>query len=241
MEDRIRMPTPEEVEEAARRLEEAEPLDVLRWGVERFGRSLVLACSFQAEDVVLVDMLCRLVRRPRAFYLDTGLLFPETYATRDRLLERFDLELERYAPDLCVEEQARRYGDALWERDPDLCCALRKVEPLQRALAGCAAWVTGIRREQSPSRAGVPVVQWDARFGKVKLNPLARWTWDQVWSYVLERELPCNPLYDRGYTSIGCWPCTSPVAPGEHPRAGRWRGRGKLECGLHLLPGGGAR
>lgn len=234
------LPTPEEVAQAARALEDAAPQEVLRWGVERFGRGLVLACSFQAEDLVLLDMLCALLPRPRVFYLDTGLLFPETYALRDQVLQRYDVELECHAPALTLEEQARRYGDALWERDPDRCCALRKVEPLARALAGCAAWVTGIRREQSPTRAGVPVVQWDARHGKVKLNPLARWTWAQVWAYVAERGLPYHPLYDRGFPSIGCWPCTSPVAPGEHPRAGRWRGRGKLECGLHVPPGGGA-
>lgn len=240
MDESVSPPGRAEAEAAARALEDAPPQEILRWGVERFGRSLVLACSFQAEDVVLVDMLCALQRRPRVFYLDTGLLFPETYRVRDLLAERYGLELERYAPALSVEEQARVHGPALWARDPDRCCALRKLEPLARALAGCAAWVAGIRREQSPTRAAVPVVDWDARFGKVKLHPLARWSWEQVRAYVARQGLPDHPLYAQGYASIGCWPCTSPVAPGEHPRAGRWRGRGKLECGLHVPAGGGA-
>lgn len=234
----IQWPDGEELAAAARRLEAAEPQEVLRWGVERFGRGLVLACSFQAEDLVLLDMLVTLIERPRVLYVDTGLLFPETYALRDQVAARYPVELIPCRPDLSVAEQEEHYGPRLWERDPDLCCHLRKVVPLGRGLRDAAAWVTGMRREQAPTRARLPVVQWDARFGRVKLNPLARWTWAQVWTYVVERDLPRHPLYARGYASIGCWPCTTPVAPGEHPRAGRWRGRGKTECGLHAAGGG---
>lgn len=236
-----RMPTPSEIEAAAGELAHAHPTEILRWGTERLGERLVLACSFQAEDLVLIDMLCRLVPRPRAFYLDTGLLFPETYATCERVLRRYPVEMTRVEPRLTVEQQAQAYGPRLWERDPDLCCALRKIEPLERALAGELGWITGIRREQAPTRANTPVIQWDSRFGLVKLNPLAAWTWEQVWSYIIEHNVPYNPLYDRGFTSIGCWPCTTAVAPGEHPRAGRWRGKGKVECGLHDPVGRGGK
>lgn len=239
--DAVTAVTPQEVREAAEALEGADALDVLRWGVRRFGRGLALACSFQAEDIVLIDMLCSLMERPRVFYLDTGLLFPETYALRDAVQARFPVELVRYAPPLSLEDQEAAWGPRLWERDPDRCCALRKVAALERALADCAAWVTGIRREQAPTRARTPVVEWDERFGRVKLNPLARWSWERVEAYVAARGLPHHPLYGRGYTSIGCWPCTTPVLPGEHPRAGRWRGRGKQECGLHWPTGAGTR
>jgi phosphoadenylyl-sulfate reductase (thioredoxin) len=165
--------------------------------------------------------------------LDTGLLFPETYALWRRLEQRYGLRIRAVRPAQTVEQQAAALGPALWERDPDRCCGLRKVEPLRAALSGYRAWISAIRREQTPERAGVAVVARDARFGLVKVSPLAAWTAARVWGYLRAHDVPTNPLHARGYPSIGCQPCTTPVRIGENPRAGRWRGKGKTECGLH--------
>ncbi len=226
---------PEEVAAWAERLEGAAVEDVLAWAVARFHPHLALACSFGAEDMVLVDALARVRPGARVFYLDTGLFFPETYAARDRLAARYPVTLIRVSPELSLAEQETRHGAELWRRDPDLCCRLRKVDPLRQALTGLGlrAWITGIRRQQAPSRAGARVVEWDDRFGLVKFNPLAGWTWEQVWDYIRARGVPYNELHDRGYPSIGCAPCTRPVRPGEDARAGRWAGFAKTECGLH--------
>ncbi|MDI3299005.1 MAG: phosphoadenylyl-sulfate reductase [Bacillota bacterium] len=225
----------EELERVAAELETAPPEEILRWAVGRYAPAIALATSFGAEDMVLLDMLARIQERPRAFFLDTGLHFPETYALRDRVLASYpNLALEVMQPAITVRQQAEAYGPALWRRDPDLCCALRKVEPLERALRQLSAWVTGLRREQAPTRRGIRVVEWDRRHGLVKVNPLARWSRGEVWRYIREHGLPCHELHDRGYPSIGCQPCTTPVAEGEEPRAGRWRGLAKTECGLHV-------
>lgn len=148
------------------------------------------------------------------------------------------MRIIRVEPVVSLDEQAAAYGPALWSREPDRCCALRKVEPLRRFLQGYRAWITGLRRQQSPTRAGTRPVEWDQRFGLVKVNPLFRWSRDEVWRYIRDHDVPYNPLHDRGYPSIGCWPCTTPVAPGEDERAGRWRGFHKTECGLHGARGG---
>lgn len=213
---------------------EANPAeDVVRWVTDRYAPKVVLACSFGAEDCVLVDMVSRLEVEVTAFYLDTGLLFPETYATRDRLTARYGIRFVRVRPAQDVEAQAATHGSALWRRAPDRCCALRKVEPLRAHLSTQDAWVTGVRREQSPQRATAPHVGWDARFGLVKASPLATWTHADVQRYLHERAVPHNPLHAKGFPSIGCWPCTRAVRPGEDPRAGRWAGQVKTECGLH--------
>jgi phosphoadenosine phosphosulfate reductase len=170
----------------------------------------------------------------RIIELDTGLLFPETYATRDRLIERYGLSVERVPPTRTVAEQARDEGPELWARDPDRCCALRKVEPLERALEGVEAWITGIRRAQSASRAGARKVALDPRRGLVKIQPLVDWSDEEVVGYLLAHDVPYNPLHDAGYPSIGCVPCTRPVEAGADPRSGRWADSGKSECGLHL-------
>ncbi len=207
--------------------------DVLTWVAGRYGPEVLLACSFGVEDCVLVDMISRYAPGVAAFYLDTGLLFPETYATRDRLVARYGIRLLRVAPAQDVEQQAAEYGPALWRRDPDLCCKLRKVVPLRAALAHQRAWITGVRRDQAASRAHTRHLEWDSRFGLVKANPLAGWKAADVWRYVHERDVPYNPLHDHGFPSIGCWPCTRAVRAGEDPRAGRWAGSAKTECGLH--------
>jgi phosphoadenosine phosphosulfate reductase len=197
---------------------------------------IVLACSFGAEDVVLVDMIHRIDPTVPLFYLDTDFLFPETHHVRDRLVERYQLEPERVIqvkPLLTPEAQARQYGEALWTRQPDQCCQLRKIEPLMQVLQGRDAWITGIRRDQAPTRAHAGLIEWDTKFQLVKVNPLARWTWDEVWTYIRLYEVPYNELHDRSYPSIGCTHCTAPVKPGEDPRAGRWKNFVKTECGLH--------
>ena len=216
--------------------EAKQPQDVLAAAIERYGQKMVLACSFGAEDVVLVDMVHRINSSVPLFYLDTDFLFPETYATRDRIIERYQLkpaQVIRVTSLLTPQQQANAHGDALWASNPDQCCQLRKVEPLTRVLRGYDAWITGIRRDQAPSRANAGLIEWDQKFELVKVNPLARWTWADVWTYIKVYEVPYNPLHDQHYPSIGCTYCTAPVAPGDDPRAGRWKNFAKTECGLH--------
>jgi phosphoadenosine phosphosulfate reductase len=205
----------------------------LSWGLSTFGESVALASSFGAEDVVLIDMASRLSKF-RVFTLDTDFLFPETYGLIDEIEARYGIEVERTRPELTPEAQAAQYGPTLWASRPDACCQLRKVEPLKKKLSGLAAWVTGVRRDQAPTRANTRKLEWDAKFGLAKLNPLADWDWLQVWDYIRANNVPYNPLHDRDYPSIGCTYCTRPVKPGEDPRAGRWSGFAKTECGLHI-------
>jgi phosphoadenosine phosphosulfate reductase len=225
--------TDEAIKLIAEELEEAPPEAVIRWAVKEFGPDVALATGFGAEGCVLVAMLAEVNKDARIFYLDTDLLFPETYALRDRLEARYGVRFERRATRLSLNDQGAEHGERLWERQPDLCCQLRKVEPLKEMLKGLRAWMTAIRRDQSQARATVGVVERDAKFGLIKINPLARWTSRDVWNYIVKYDVPYNPLHDHGYPSIGCAPCTSPVQIGEDPRAGRWRGTQKTECGLH--------
>jgi len=226
--------TDEELARWSVELEEAAPQDVLRWGVDRFFPDLALACSFGGPSgMVLLDMMAQIEPRVEVFYLDTDFLFPETYETRDRAIERYGITPVGYKSKLTPAAQAREYGDELWVTDPDLCCDLRKVEPNVRALEGKRAWISGIRRDQGAQRVDAPVVQWDEKFGLVKLVPLARWTEADVWSYIVRNEVPYNPLHDRSYPSIGCTYCTKAVRAGDDPRSGRWQGLDKTECGLH--------
>lgn len=215
-------------------MEGKHPLETLRWALAEFGHDeIALACSFGAEDVALVEMIAKIRPGARVFYLDTNVLFPETYELIEKVKARYNITLEHYLPLITLEDQRNMHGDALWSRDPDACCAIRKVEPLKRALSGLKAWITGIRREQAPTRAQAPIVGWDTKFHMVKINPLAAWTQKDLWSYILENEIPYNPLHDQGYPSIGCIHCTRAVQVGEDPRAGRWSGHSKTECGLH--------
>ncbi len=217
-------------------LESKQPQEVLAAALERYAPKIVLACSFGAEDVVLVDMVHRINPSVPLFYLDTDFLFPETYATRDRIVQHYDLkpaQVLQVKSLLTPERQAEQYGEALWSKEPDRCCQLRKVEPLTRVLKGFDAWITGIRRDQAPSRANAGLIEWDHKFELVKVNPLARWSWADVWSYIRVYEVPYNPLHDQNYPSIGCTHCTAPVASGDDPRAGRWKNFAKTECGLH--------
>src|SRR5215212_9986489 len=206
--------------------------DILRWAYERFGDRMCLTCSWQRQSSVLVHMVSELGLDVPIVELDTQLFFRETYETRDRLVERYGLKLVR--PEvISVAQQALREGPNLWEREPDRCCHIRKVEPLERALAPYDAWITGIRREQSPTRAGAQKVEWSERYGVWKIQPLVDWNAKRVEAYVFVNEIPYNPLHDVGYPSIGCIPCTRPVVTGEDERAGRWAGADKIECGIH--------
>ena len=223
----------EELQVWAYRLEAKSPQEVLVKAVENYAGGLVLASSFGAEDVVLIDMLHKLAPTMPVFYLDTNKHFTETYATRDKLQERYSTTFIQVLPKLTLAEQASAHGDNLWEKNPNLCCQIRKVEPLQRVLSGYQAWITGIRREQSPTRANAKKVEWDEKFNLVKFNPLADWTDGQVWEYIHANDVPYNPLHDNNYPSIGCSVCTRAVHPGQDPRAGRWAGFEKTECGLH--------
>jgi phosphoadenosine phosphosulfate reductase len=220
------------VNTAAEEMENVSPEAIIAWAVEKFP-NITLACSFGAEDVVIVDMLHRVSPTSDVFYLDTDLHFKETYETRDRMEERYGKKFVRVSPKLTLEEQAGQHGDELWKSDPNKCCGIRKVDPLTDILGKYDAWITGIRRDQAPTRANAKKVEYDVKFGLIKFNPIANWTSEDVWNYIREHELIYNPLHDNYYPSIGCEKCTRQVLPGEDPRAGRWAGHEKTECGLH--------
>jgi len=219
----------------AAELEGASADQILAWAAGAGGRAS-FSTGFGVEGCVLVHLIASAHLPIDVFTLDTGLLFPETYALWQRLEQRYGIPIRAVRPEQSVEAQAASVGPALWERDPDRCCGLRKMAPLAQALAGVDFWVTAIRRDQTPERATAPVVERDARYNLFKVNPLVRWTSKDVWRFVHANDVPYNPLHDQGYPSIGCQPCTSAVAEGEDPRAGRWRGREKRECGLHVNP-----
>ncbi len=208
------------------------PEEILELAFSTVG-NIAFACSFGAEDVALVDMIVKVNPQAKVFYLDTNLLFPETHEVKNRIVEKYSPNLIKYTPLLTLDEQAEQRGDQLWASDPNGCCGIRKVEPLKRALSELDAWITGIRREQSPTRADAGVVELDTKFNLVKFNPIALWTEKQVWDYIVQHEVPYNKLHDQGFPSIGCIPCTRAVKPGEDPRAGRWANHEKTECGLH--------
>jgi phosphoadenosine phosphosulfate reductase len=237
------LPSSKELAWETKRLEGAQPEEILKWGLAVYGERLTLSVSFGgAEGMVLLDMLDRITRDAgapdiRVFTLDTGFLFEETVRFREEAMQRYDLRLEVVRPWLTVAEQVALYGDQLYSCKPNICCQIRKVEPQERALKDYDAWVTGIRREQTPQRADTPVVRWEERFGVAKIAPLAAWDTARVEEYVREHNVPLNPLLSKGYRSIGCEPCTRPVAPDEDSRAGRWSGTGKTECGLHWVGG----
>jgi phosphoadenosine phosphosulfate reductase len=220
------------VERAADELDGAPALEVLEWAVRTFGDGLVVTSSLQ--DAVIIDLAARVRPSIKVLFLDTGYHFPETLGMRDAVAQVHDIDLVTVTPVQTVEQQDAEYGTALHQRDPDLCCALRKVEPLRDALEHYTAWVTGLRRADSAGRRNAKVVEWDADRRRVKVNPIVGWTDDDVAAYIAERNLLVNPLQQEGYLSIGCFPCTRKVAPGEDPRAGRWPGRDKVECGLHV-------
>ncbi|HEU5098455.1 MAG TPA: phosphoadenylyl-sulfate reductase [Roseiflexaceae bacterium] len=209
--------------------------DLLDWATARFGQQIVLTCSFSgASGMVLLDMIARIGCGTPVMFLDTDLLFPETYALAEEAARRYGVAIERRRPALTLAEQEIQEGPRLYERDPDRCCGIRKVAPLADALRPYAAWISGIRRDQSATRAGTELVQWNTRHNLLKIHPLAYWTERDVWRYIHAHQVPYNPLLDQGYSSIGCAPCTRKSGAGEDQRAGRWAGFAKTECGIHI-------
>ena len=225
----------EQIQEANSALENASPQRILRWAVDAFHPRLTMATAFGAEGCCIIHMLAEIEPSVRIFNLDTGYQFTETLELRDRIRGRYGIEVEMVQPDLSVVEYEEEHGGPLYVHRPEQCCHDRKSIPLRRAIVGYDAWVSAIRRDQTEDRAAAAVVQWDAKFKLVKINPLLLWTKKDVWAFVMKHAVPYNPLHDQGYPSIGCWPCTRAVAPGEEERAGRWAGRVKKECGLHVI------
>lgn len=218
--------------DAGRELETATPAEILRWAADNFGDRFCVLSSM--SDAVVVSLAAKAKPGVDVVFLDTGYHFAETIGTRDAVAATYDVNVVSVTPLQSVAEQDAAYGKDLFARDPDQCCALRKVAPMNAALANYDAWATGLRRDESPTRADTPVVQWDSRRRKVKVNPIARWSQADVDSYITANNILVNPLVDDGYLSIGCWPCTARVEVGADARSGRWVGRSKTECGIHL-------
>lgn len=218
-------------ERAGRELEDATALEILTWATTTFGERFCVTSSM--EDAVVAHLASRALPGVDVVFLDTGYHFPETIGTRDAVAAVMDVNVITLTPRRTVAEQDAEHGPKLHDRDPDLCCALRKVKPLEEGLTGYDAWATGLRRDESPTRAGTPVVGWDDKRRKVKVSPIARWTQEDVEAYVAEHGVLTNPLLQDGYASVGCAPCTRRVLAGEDARAGRWAGNSKTECGLH--------
>lgn len=225
----------EQLKAESQRLETASPKEILTWAVERYFPKLTMATAFGPEGCVILHLLAEVEPKVHVFNLDTGYQFAETLELRDRIARRYGIEVEMKQPALSVAEYEAQHGGPLYKTQPDRCCFDRKVTVLQQAAVGFDAWMSGIRRDQSPDRAKAPIVGWDKKFGLVKVSPLANSTKQDIWRMITDFDIPYNPLHDQGYTSIGCWPCTRAVAFGEDERAGRWSGFAKTECGLHSL------
>lgn len=215
--------------------EDADSRDIIRWAFDTYGDRAAMSTAFGPSGVVLMHLASQVAPGARAFFIDTGFHFPTTLAMVEQVRERLDLRIEVVTPRMTVAEQAERHGDALPVLDPDLCCSIRKVEPNQRVLRGLDAWLTALRHDQSESRQNTRVLEVKRIDGRevMKINPMVRWTRSQIWRHILEHELPYNPLHDRGYPSIGCWPCTRAASNPDDERSGRWVGHAKTECGLH--------
>ena len=231
-------PTPELLEELSQhseRLETATPEEVIRWGVQRFGSHLTMGTAFGPEGMTILCLLSKIAPETHVFNLDTGYQFPETLELRDKVASLYGIEVELKKPELTVEQYEAKHGGPLYKKDSDRCCFDRKLTVLRQAISGKHAWISAIRRDQSPDRAKAPIVGWDKKFGLVKINPLANSTKSDIWKFMTDHNVPYNPLHDQGYTSIGCWPCTRAVLFGEDERSGRWSGTEKTECGIHSL------
>jgi len=228
--------SPEVLEDLARAnaaLESAEPPEIIRWAAQAYGGRLAMATGFGPEGCAIIHWLASLAPQTYIFNLDTGYQFKETLDLRDRIVERYGLHVALERPETTVDEYERLHGGPLYRTDSNRCCGDRKIAVIRRVLTRFDAWMSGIRRDQSPDRARAPVVGWDHKFGVVKISPLANWTKAKVWDLIVRENIPYNPLHDQGYVSIGCLPCTRAVTIGEDERAGRWSGSAKTECGLH--------
>jgi len=209
--------------------------DILKWAYRTYAaEDIVYACSFGAEGIVLIDLIAKVNKAARIVFLDTGLHFKETYELIDKIKEKYPtLNIELKKPALNLEEQAKKHGDELWKTNPNLCCQIRKIEPLHEVLTSTKAWISGLRREQGPTRKNTEYLNKDEKFKNIKICPLIHWTWDDVWTYIKLNNLPYNELHDKDYPSIGCAPCTNRVLNGDL-RSGRWANSDKTECGLHV-------
>lgn len=226
--------TEQKYEQINQELSKMDGVEVIKWAYEKLGDDLVYACSFGAEGMVLIDLISKVRKNARIVFLDTHLHFQETYKLIERVKQKYPgLKIETVQPELTLEEQKDIYGNELWKRNPDLCCQLRKIVPLEKVLSGARAWISGLRREQSPIRAATQYVNRDDRFKSIKICPLIHWSWNDIWNYIRIFQLPYNELHDHHYPSIGCEKCTRPVKSGEDSRAGRWSSSDKTECGLH--------
>ena len=223
-----------EIEAARERMKDAQPQEILRWAVETFHPKLMMATAFGSEGCSIMHMLAEIEPAVRVVNLETGYQFGETLELRERIKERYGIEVEYIYPDKTVIDYEAEHGGPLYEHRSDQCCYDRKILPLRRSVVGYDSWISSIRKEQTAERKVAGVVQWDPKFGLVKVNPLLNWTFKDVWAFIHKNKVPYNPLHDRDYPSIGCWPCTAPVKPGEDERAGRWGGK-KKECGLHVI------
>lgn len=217
------------------KLESASPAEIIAWAVKHYHPKLGMATAFGPEGCVILHFLAMIQPKTYVFNLDTGYQFQETLELRDRIAERYGIEVELLRPEITVAQYEAEHGGPVYRTDPDKCCADRKIAVLRKASLRLDAWMSGIRRDQSSDRAKAAIIGWDRKFGLVKISPLANWTKQDVWKLIVEERIPYNPLHDQGYTSIGCWPCTRAVQFGEDERAGRWSGTGKKECGLHTL------
>jgi phosphoadenosine phosphosulfate reductase len=225
----------EQIEASNQALQGASAAEVLRWAVQTFYPRLTMATAFGAEGCCILHLLAEIEPGVRVFNLDTGYQFAETLELRERIREKYGIEVELVRPELTVEEYEAEHGGPLYGLRPDQCCYDRKILPLRRAVEGYQAWISAIRRDQTDHRAEAQVVQWDGKFNLVKVNPLLAWSRKDVWQFIHDHQIPYNPLHDQGFPSIGCWPCTAPVGEGANERAGRWAGTGKKECGLHVI------
>jgi phosphoadenosine phosphosulfate reductase len=231
----VRTQTKQQIADLQSTAENWTPQHVLAWAFEHFGDRVAISSAFGVEGMALIDMASRVRKDFRLFTIDTEFLFPETYNLMDKIEEKYGISIERVYSVLSPEEQERAHGAALWSRDPDLCCSLRKVEPLRGKLKDLSAWITSIRRDQTSTRSAAHRIEWDSKFELVKINPIVDWTSKQVWRYIHDHDVPYNELHNQDYPSIGCTHCTRAVRPGEDPRAGRWPGFAKNECGLHVI------
>jgi phosphoadenosine phosphosulfate reductase len=225
----------DQIAAASQALEAQTPQIILRWAVDTFRPRLTMATAFGAEGCCIIHMLADIEPAVRVFNLETGYQFPETLELRERIKDRYGIEVEYIRPELTVAEYEEEHGGPLYTIRPDQCCYDRKILPLRRAVAGYDAWISAIRKDQTEDRAKADIVQWDAKFNLIKVNPLLNWTKKDVWTFIAKYDVPYNPLHDRNYPSIGCWPCTRPVEDGDDERAGRWAGKVKKECGLHVI------
>ena len=225
----------DQVQQIQSHAERLRPEEVLRWAFSTFDQDVAISSGMGVEGMVLLDIASRITPKLRVFTIDTEFLFPETYDLIERVEKRYGIRIERLFSSLTPERQEQVHGAALWARNPDQCCNLRKIEPLKKKLSTLRAWITAIRRDQTSHRAGAKRVEWDSKFGLIKINPLVDWTSDMVWNYVRKHDVPYNTLHDQNFPSIGCMHCTRAVRPGEDPRSGRWAGAAKTECGLHTV------